>query len=105
MSQPAPQEIEAKFLIGDPAQIVPLRTAPELAPAYPLEDIGVVEMADEYLDTPDLRLLRQGYGLRIRSLADRQLVTLKVPSHRRYQRSGGHDCGHRYGKHLSAHGN
>ncbi len=77
MSQPAPQEIEAKFLIGDPAQIAPLRTAPELAPAYPLEDIGVVEMVDEYLDTPDLRLLRQGYGLRIRSLADRQLVTLK----------------------------
>ncbi len=77
MSQPAPQEIEAKFLIGDPAQIAPLRTASELSPAYPLEDIGVVEMVDEYLDTPDLRLLRQGYGLRIRSLADRQLVTLK----------------------------
>jgi triphosphatase len=77
MSQPAPQEIEAKFLIGDPAQIAPLRTAPELSPVYPLEDIGVVEMVDEYLDTPDLRLLRQGFGLRIRSLADRQLVTLK----------------------------
>ncbi len=77
MAQPAPQEIEAKFLIGDPAQIAPLRTASELAPAYPLVDIGVVEMVDEYLDTPDLRLLRHGYGLRIRSLADRQLVTLK----------------------------
>ena len=77
MSQPAPQEIEAKFLIGDPAQIAPLRSAPELSPAYPLEDIGVVEMVDEYLDTPDLRLLRQGYGLRIRSLPNRQLVTLK----------------------------
>ena len=77
MAQPAPQEIEAKFLIGDPAQIAPLRTAPELSPAYPLADIGVVEIVDEYLDTPDLRLLRQGYGLRIRSLADGQLVTLK----------------------------
>ena len=77
MSQPAPQEIEAKFLIGDPAQIAPLRTAPELSPAYSLKDIGVVELVDEYLDTPDLRLLRQGYGLRIRSLVDRQLVTLK----------------------------
>jgi len=77
MSQPAPQEIEAKFLISDPAQIALLRTAAELSPAYPLEDIGVVEMVDDYLDTPDLRLLRQGYGLRIRSLAGRQLVTLK----------------------------
>lgn len=77
MSQPAPQEIEAKFLIDDPAQIAPLRTAAELSPAYALEDIGVIELVDEYLDTPDLRLLRQGYGLRIRSLAGRQLVTLK----------------------------
>jgi CHAD domain-containing protein len=77
MSQPAPQEIEAKFLVGDPALIAPLRTAAELAPTYPLEDVGVVELVDEYLDTQDLRLLRQGYGLRIRTGGERQVVTLK----------------------------
>lgn len=77
MSQPAPQEIEAKFLVGDPALIAPLRTAAELAPTYPLEDVGVVELVDEYLDTQDLRLLRQGYGLRIRTGGEQQVVTLK----------------------------
>jgi inorganic triphosphatase YgiF len=34
-------------------------------------------MVDEYLDTPDLRLLRQGYGLRIRTSGEHQVVTLK----------------------------
>ena len=77
MSQPAPQEIEAKFLIGDPAVVAPLRTATELTPTYPLQDVGTVEMVDEYLDTPDLRLLRQGYGLRIRTSGEQQVVTLK----------------------------
>ena len=60
MSQPAPQEIEAKLLIGDPGVVAPLRTATELTPTYPLEDVGKVENVDEYLDTPDLRLLRLG---------------------------------------------
>jgi CHAD domain-containing protein len=78
MSQPAPQEIEAKFLIGHPAVVAPLRTATELTPTYPLEDVGTVEMVDEYLDTPDLRLLRQGYGLRIRTSGEQQVVTLKT---------------------------
>jgi CHAD domain-containing protein len=77
MTQPAPQEIEAKFLVGDPASVAPLRTAADLTPAYPLEDAGVVELVDEYLDTPDLRLLRQGYGLRIRTGGDTPVVTLK----------------------------
>ena len=77
MSQPAPQEIEAKFLIGDPAQIDAAAHGPGAGARLPSGRSGVVEMVDEYLDTPDLRLLRQGYGLRIRSLADRQLVTLK----------------------------
>lgn len=73
----APQEIEAKFLVGDPLTVAPLRAAAELTPAYPLEDAGVVELVDEYLDTPDLRLLRHGYGLRIRRGGEQPLVTLK----------------------------
>jgi CHAD domain-containing protein len=78
MSQPAPQEIEAKFVLSDPATVAPLRTAAALTPDYPLEDAGVVELVDEYLDTPDLRLLRHGYGLRIRTRGDSQVVTLKA---------------------------
>jgi CHAD domain-containing protein len=77
MSQPAPQEIEAKFLVGDPAAVVPLRTAADLSPGYALVDAGEVHLVDEYLDTPDLRLLRNGYGLRIRRGEGKQLVTLK----------------------------
>ncbi len=77
MSQPAPQEIEAKFLIADPAVVEPLRTADELAPGYALEDAGEVQIVDEYFDTADFRLLRAGYGLRIRTGEGKRLVTLK----------------------------
>jgi CHAD domain-containing protein len=77
MSQPAPQEIEAKFLVGDGAAVAPLRTAAELSPAYTLTDAGEVHLVDEYLDTPDFRLLRNGFGLRIRRSEGKQLVTLK----------------------------
>mgnify|MGYP000887743721 FL=1 len=77
MNRPAPQEIEAKFLVPDSALLAPLRTAAELAPGYRLHDAGEVRLVDEYVDTADFRLLRNGYGLRIRRLGDRQLATLK----------------------------
>jgi CHAD domain-containing protein len=77
MNRPAPQEIEAKFLVSDPALVAPLRTAAELAPGYRLQDAGEVRLVDEYVDTPDFRLLRNGYGLRIRRHGARLLATLK----------------------------
>ncbi len=77
MNRPAPQEIEAKFLVPDGAQTAPLRTAAELAPGYRLQDAGEVRVVDEYVDTPDFRLLRNGYGLRIRRHEEGRLATLK----------------------------
>lgn len=77
MNRSAPQEIEAKFLLNDPALAAPLRTAAELAPGYRLVDAGEVRLVDEYVDTPDFRLLRHGYGLRIRRNGEQQLATLK----------------------------
>lgn len=77
MNRPAPQEIEAKFVVDDSALLAPLRTAAELAPGYRLRDAGEVRVIDEYLDTPDFRLLRSGYGLRVRRYGDQVLATLK----------------------------
>jgi CHAD domain-containing protein len=77
MNKAAPQEIEAKFSVADPARVAPLRTAAEIAPGYGLQDAGEVHLVDEYVDTPDFRLLRHGYGLRIRRNDKHQLATLK----------------------------
>ena len=76
MRQP-PQEVEAKFLLNDAAMAGQLATAPTLAAANLSPGI-TVDTADTYYDTADFRLLRQGWGLRIRRQQDRLLATLKA---------------------------
>jgi len=76
MRQP-PQEVEAKFLLNDAAMAGQLATAPTLATANLSPGI-TVDTADTYYDTADFRLLRQGWGLRIRRQQDRLLATLKA---------------------------
>ncbi len=72
-----PQEVEAKFLLTDVAVAGQLATAPTLA-ANSLAGGVTVDTADTYYDTADFRLLRQGWGLRIRRQQDRLLATLKA---------------------------
>jgi triphosphatase len=76
MRQP-PQEVEAKFLLNDAAMAGQLAAAPTLATANLSPGI-TVDTADTYYDTADFRLLRQGWGLRIRRQQDRLLATLKA---------------------------
>ncbi len=77
VEQNSPLEIEAKFVLPDDSLFVRLRESPELTPGYKLGDPFEQVVIDRYLDAPDLRLLRQGYGLRVRSVQSQQVVTLK----------------------------
>jgi triphosphatase len=77
MTAAAPQEIEAKFLVDEPSQVEPLRLAPSLVPGYDLGEASEITIVDTYLDTPDFRLLRHGYGLRLRTNGVERLLTLK----------------------------
>lgn len=77
MSEPLPQEIEAKFLIPDARQVDFLRTGVELAPGYRLGPAAEIAVEDVYLDTADLRLLRGGFGLRVRTKDDQREAALK----------------------------
>lgn len=74
----APQEVEAKFLLTDAAAVGQLVTAPRLAAAFLAAGSHKVETEDTYYDTADFRLLRSGWGLRIRRLADGRLATIKA---------------------------
>lgn len=72
-----PGEIEAKFAVIDASAVAPLAGAERLASGHALTPATEVVMVDTYLDTADFRLLRHGYGLRIRMAGDKRLATLK----------------------------
>lgn len=77
MNRAAPLEIEAKYLVANAEMAAPLLTAAELGSGYALRDMDVVCVVDHYVDTLDFRLLRRGYGLRIRQDGKQQFATLK----------------------------
>jgi len=71
------EEIEAKFRVTDAGQAQLLRTIPALADRYALGEVVDVVNVDTYYDAADLRLLRQGQTLRVRSAGDVVLLTAK----------------------------
>ena len=74
---PIYEEIEAKFRVTDGAQAEALRAMSTIAERYPLSPISNVVNVDTYYDAPDLRLLRKGQTLRVRSAGDVVLMTAK----------------------------
>lgn len=74
---PIYEEIEAKFRVTDAHQARVLRTMPTLAERYKLGAVSDVVNVDTYYDADDLRLLRQGQTLRVRSVGDTVLMTAK----------------------------
>lgn len=78
MSRFAPElEIEAKFQISDPAALSRLIVEGEVAGLLATGDGRVSEYIDRYLDTPDDRLRRAGWTLRIRRTPDHVLGSIK----------------------------
>lgn len=71
------QEIEAKFCVTDPALPASLRRARLLVGKYPLSAAVEVVHVDTYYDTADLRLLRAGQSLRVRTQGNVLVVTMK----------------------------
>lgn len=74
---PIYEEIEAKFRVTDAEQARVLRSMPTLAERYPLGEVTDVVNVDTYYDAADLRLLRQGQTLRVRTAGDTVLMTSK----------------------------
>lgn len=69
-------EIEAKLGIPDEATFQRLLEAEDLA-GFCLGSSSVADLYDQYLDTPSMALLSQGYGCRIRQHGTDYLATLK----------------------------
>lgn len=70
-------EIEAKYTVADPAAFVVLEQLDQ-AGAYRLRAGGEVERQhNTYYDTADRRLQRAFFGLRVRKIGERAIVTLK----------------------------
>ncbi len=78
MAEATPHEIEAKFLVKDAAAFAQWETAGEFASGYELGAATEVTVVDTYVDTPDFRLLRKGFGLRMRQQNGLRLATLKA---------------------------
>jgi triphosphatase len=78
MAEVTPHEIEAKFLVKDAAAFAQWETAGEFASGYDLGAATEVTVVDTYVDTPDFRLLRKGFGLRMRQQNGLRLATLKA---------------------------
>lgn len=72
----APMEIEAKFVIPDPAVYWRLQTAMHLA-GYALSTQKVLDIRDTYLDTSKRHILTAGYSCRRRRLPEGIVMTLK----------------------------
>lgn len=72
-----PTEIEAKFTLTDAALLRALATDETPVPGYAFGEPAASTLQDVYLDTPDYRILRHGYQLRVRTGAGGWLVTLK----------------------------
>lgn len=77
MTQPTPQEIEAKFSIRSATQADYLSTTATLTRAFVLQPTTQVSHLDTYVDTPAFCLLRLGYALRIRHTSAGYQATLK----------------------------
>jgi triphosphatase len=75
-----PTEIEAKFTVTNPNLLQTLARHPAPVSGYRFSSTVTQELQDIYLDTPDYRLLRHGYELRVRTGAGEWLVTLKSRS-------------------------
>lgn len=73
-----PIEIEAKFSVADAGALSKLAKPSIALPGYRFGVISCKEMIDVYLDTPDHRLLRMGYQLRIRIAEGAWRATLKA---------------------------
>ncbi len=70
MSKPT-REIELKFLLDAAA-------AAAVLAALPPGETVVADMVAIYFDTPDRRLRRNGFGLRVRRTGERRIQTLKA---------------------------
>lgn len=72
-----PLEIELKYRVDDGAVFVALAYRLQLG-EYDLRPLGDSErQVNTYFDTPDFRLRAARYGLRVRRIATRRIVTLK----------------------------
>lgn len=69
-------ETEAKFVIPDPSTLAALQKLTRLGD-FELKSIGVKAVVDRYLDTADKRMYQAGWACRLRSIAAKQLLTLK----------------------------
>lgn len=72
-----PTEVEAKFTVAGPALLHELAKPKTAVPGYRFGEVRTREVRDLYLDTPDYRLLRRGFQLRVRTGEDQWLATLK----------------------------
>lgn len=70
-------EVEAKLQVLDPEELQQLRTEQVLPDGYMLGDPTSDAVRDLYVDTPDAKLLRHGYALRIRQRNDKRIIGLK----------------------------
>ena len=77
-TQDQPIEIEAKFSIADPRLLHDLAKPNATLPGYRFGAPATRELVDIYLDTPDYRLLRHGFHLRVRCEEGQWLATLKA---------------------------
>jgi CHAD domain-containing protein/uncharacterized protein YjbK len=69
-------EREVKYRVASTAELNELRRIASLA-GFPLTPAGVEEQQNIYYDTPGGELRRQEYALRVRTLGERQILTLK----------------------------
>ena len=77
-AQEQPIEIEAKFNVTDPRLLQELARPGATLAGYRFGAATTRQLVDIYLDTPDYRLLRHGFHLRVRSEEGQWLATLKA---------------------------
>ena len=70
-------ELELKLLAADPAAMEALPGVLEEVWGE-VRDLGEVEFHDRYLDTDDWRLYRAGFGCRLRSAGEGEMLTVKA---------------------------
>ena len=69
-------EVEAKFIIPDSATFAALQELRHLD-GFELKPSGTKPVVDCYLDTAGRHLYRAGFACRLRSVKDKQIITLK----------------------------
>jgi inorganic triphosphatase YgiF len=70
-------ETEAKFLIPDQASFAALQQLTQLG-EFELKPAGVKKVNDLYLDTANRSLYQAGLACRLRTVKDKQIITLKT---------------------------